>query len=429
MPATTDPITTTTATTTAAAAAVPLRPATSRAPGPPRRRAHRLRRWLARIAIAAALAGAVAVGVRAWLPDPVPVDVAVARRTKLVVAVEADGKTRIRDRTIVAAPAAGELERIALEPGDRVTRGARIAVIRALHPALLDRRSRAEAEAASAAATARERQTRTAVTRAAAAADAADRDAARARTLADRAAITASELDHTELARTLAHEDLAAAEQQARAAAAELRRTRAVLGARGAGDAAIEVVAPFTGTVLRVARDDAGPIATGAPLLELGDPATTEVVVDVLSVDAARLVPGTPATIAAWGGEPIAGRVRQIEPAATTQISALGIEEQRVDVLVTLDRVPPALGDGFRVEAALELWSRHDVLAIPIGALFRDRGAWAVYVVTGDTVALRRVEVGHRNADLAEVTGIEPGEQVVVHPSDRVTPGAEVTAR
>jgi HlyD family secretion protein len=298
---------------------------------------------------------------------------------------------------------------------------------------MLDARSRAEARARLAAALAHQRQGDTAVVRARAAHEVAAVDAERTRRLLARGAVTVSEREHAELAEQLAASDLAAAELARTAAAAEVAGARAVLSdGRGGGiAAAADVTAPIDGRVLRVVRDSAGPIAAGAPLVELGDPHALEVVVDVLSIDAARIAAGAPVTIEQWGGDrPLRGRVRLIEPSAFTKISALGIEEQRVNVVVVLDAAPPELGDGFRVEAHILIWRGEGVLVVPASAVFRDRGAWAVYAIAEGRARLRPIELGHRGRLDVEISrGLAPGDQVVLHPSDRIHDGARVEPR
>jgi HlyD family secretion protein len=416
-------------TTTTTATVPPPGPGLVPARGARRRSPRRARRWLKRGALVLVAAGAVTGGVYAWLPKPVPVDAAVVHRAPLVVTVDEDGRTRMRARFVVSAPVGGNLERIADEAGAAVTRGAVLARIQPLDPALLDRRTLSEARARLSAALAHQRQAKTAVTRARASAAAADRELERARGLLARGAITAAERERAELASELAGGDRAAAELAVEAAAAEVTGARAVLAGGTRDGAPVEVLAPSAGKILRVVRDDAGPIAAGTPLLEIGDPESLEVVVDVLSSDAARIAVGAPVVIDGWGGAPFAGTVRLVEPAAVTRISALGIEEQRVDVIVALDAAPPALGDGFRVEARIEIWRSDDTVVVPAGALFRDKGRWAVYAIAGDTVTLQPVELGQRNQLEAEVKGIAVGTRVVVHPSDRVADGVAVQVR
>jgi HlyD family secretion protein len=257
------------------------------------------------------------------------------------------------------------------------------------------------------------------------------RDADRARQLAARQAITAVELEHSDLAERLAIEDLGTAELSREVANADVAAARAVVAGGKPAGGAVEVRAPAAGQLLKIVRDSAGPVAAGASLVELGDPHAIEVVVDVLSSDGAQIAPGMQVALEAWGGDhPLAGHVRVVEPSAFTKISALGVEEQRVNVIVALDEdAPRALGDGFRVEARIVTWSASDVLAVPASAVFRDRGRWAVYAVDAGQARLRDVELGHRGRLDIEVTGLAEGTRVILHPSDRIRDGVAVTER
>lgn len=399
------------------------------------RRSNRAR-WIKRGLLAAFGIAILAAIVIAYLPRPVPVDVECAGRQQLEVTVEGDGKTRVRDRFVVAAPASGQLVRIDLEAGAHVDRGAALARIVAPEPAVLDPRSRGEAIARLAGAQAQERQAGEAIRRARAVRDLAVREAQRTRTLLERGAITAAERDRAELTEQTAIADLAAAEQQIRIAAAAVAAERAILGTderpQGAprGEASVSVTAPAAGTVLRIMRDSEGPIAAGTPILELGDPHDLEIVVDVLSSDAARIPIGARVRIEDWGGDrPVSGTVRVVEPSAFTKVSALGIEEQRVNVVIVLAATPERLGDAFRVTAQIELW-RGEVLAVPTSALFRDHGAWAVYAIAAGHAVLRHVDIGHRGAlDVEIARGLSEGDRVVIHPSDAVRDGVPVAAR
>ncbi len=343
----------------------------------------KLIRWVKRGLLALGALAIVGLLVRAWLPKPVVVDVAAAHRGELVTEVDEDGKTRVHDRFVVASPIFGNLERVELEAGAQVTKGDTIARIAPPNPALLDPRAREEASARLAAATARQRRAETAIGRAIAARDSAARDAERARTLEQHAAITKSEREHSELAEQLAAGDLAAAEAERTAAAAEAAAIRAVLGGGSTRvGRTIDVIAPTSGRVLRIVRDSAGPIAAGAAIIELGDPRAIEVVVDVLSSDGAQIAPGMEVLIEGWGGDrELHGHVRLVEPSAFTKLSALGVEEQRVNVIVALDDPPATLGDGFRVDARILTWRGAGVLLVPQSAVFRDRDRWVVYVV------------------------------------------------
>jgi len=393
-------------------------------------RRHAMARWSKRVLLgvgAAAVAGAV---IWAWLPRPVPVEVGTVRRGTLRVEVEEDGRTRVRARYVVAAPATGTLRRVTLAAGDIVERGDALARITPPDPTLLDERTRADAEARLAAAGARERQARTSVGRARDALAQAAREADRARALSPNG-VTVAELERAELAERDARAALAASEMQAEATAADVRAVRAILG-RTIGSSAGEIVlaAPVAGRVLRIVRDSEGPIVAGAPIVELGDVRAIEIVVDLLSADAARIAVGASATIEDWGGAPLTGRVQLVEPSGSTRISALGVEEQRVNVIVALADPPAALGDGFRVGVRVEAWKGEGVLTVPASAIFRSGDGWSVFVVSGELARLRPVELGHRGrADVQIVRGLVEGERVVLYPGERVQDGAEVASR
>ncbi len=393
---------------------------------------HRVRKWVKRIALGLVAIGAIAGIVYAWLPSPVVVDVSLASRTKLAVEVDEDGQTRVRDRFVVAAPTSGNLERIEIEAGRAVVKGDRIAQIDPPDPALLDRRSRDEAKARLAGAIARLHRADTTIARARATRDLAVREAASAKDLAARGAIGGVERDRLELQAQISIRDVAAAETERTAAAAEIAGIRAILGDNGAAatHTPLTVTAPTAGKILRVIRDSAGPVAIGAPLVEIGDPEALEVVIDVLSSSATQIRPGMEVAIENWGGDPLTGHVRMVEPSAFTRISSLGVEEQRVKVLVDIDKPPGSLGDGFRVDARIFLWRGTDVLAVPASAVFRDHDRWAVYAIEDGRARLRPVELGHRGRTAVEITGgISDGTPIILHPSDRVVDGVHVTER
>jgi HlyD family secretion protein len=408
----------------------PPGPGALQRPAHGRRRA--LNRWLKRIALGAgglAITGGI---VYAWLPRPVAVDAAVIRRGPLVVEVDEDGQTRVRDRFVVAAPITGNLQRIELDPGAAVTAGDAIARIDPPAPVLLDDHSRGEATARLAAAVAHQRRADIAITRAQLARDAAVREAARTRTLDQRGAIAGAERERYDDQEQLAIRDLAAAETERASAAAEAEAARAALGEGPARPArAAAVIAPATGRVLRVVRDSAGPVAAGAPLVEIGDPRALEIAIDVLSSDAARIAPGMPVAIEAWGGDaPLAGEVRRVEPSGFTRISALGVEEQRVKVIAAITDPPPALGDGFRIEARIFTWRGDRVATVPASAVFRDRDRWAVYAVERGRARLVPIEIGHRGRlDVEVASGLAVGAAVILHPTDRIGDGVAVEPR
>ena len=389
-------------------------------------------RWSKRVVIGVACAAAIVALVRAFLPSPVSVDVAMVTRAPLEVEISEDGQTRVRDRFVIAAPISGELDRVEVRAGDEVRAGGVVARIWPAKPPLLDERSRSELTARLAAARARERQATTAISRAVAARDLAVRDAERARRLASAGAITASERERAELAERLAIEDLAAAQQQRLAATADAAAIDAMLhegGARGVG-AGTPVTSPANGRVLRVVRESAGPVAAGTPVVEVGDPRAVEAVIDVLSGDAAKIVPDMEVQIDAGFGQPLTGHVERVEPSAFTRISALGVEEQRVNVVATIDNPPASLGDGFRIDARIITWRADAIRVVPASALFRDRGEWAVYVVEAGRARLHQVQIGHRGRTAVEIaSGLPDGATVIVHPGDRVTDGARIKAR
>jgi HlyD family secretion protein len=406
-----------------------LTPSTVRRPPAARKR---LVRWIKRGALGLAGCGVIAAAIYAWMPRPVVVEIGTAQRRPLVVEVDEDGQTRVRDRFVVFAPIGGTLERIAIEPGNEVQRDQVVARIRPPRSSLLDPRSHDEATARLAAAIARQRRAETSITRATAARDHAHLEAERTRTLASHNAVAVAELDERELAERLANADVTTAELDRSAARAEVEAARADLGGGPphATQDSVDVVAPVHGRVLRRVRDSAGPVAPGEPLVELGDPQDLEIVVDVLSSDAAQIAAAMPVELEGWGGDRVLrGHVRVVEPSGFTRISALGVEEQRVKVIVALDEIPAALGDGFRVEARIVLW-RGDALSVPASAVFRDHEHWAVYAVQAGRAHVEPVEVGHRGRLDVEITsGLRDGAAVIVHPSDQVVEGARVTAR
>jgi len=361
-------------------------------------------------------------------PDPLEVDAAVAKVAPMREVVREDGRTRVRDRYTIAAPFAGRLERIALREGDRVAAGD---VIARVAPAPLDERARRQAEATAAAAEAAARQAATRVTQAEAALANAQRTLERRRRLAEEGAIAEEELEQFELDVALRQDELNAARAATAAARADAEAARAVLvGAEGGGPA-VAVRAPAAGRVLRIPDRSARVVAPGEPLIELGETNAIEVVVPVLSEDAVRIAAGACVELTGWGGPDVLdARVREVEPSGYTEVSALGIEEQRVNVLIDPRELPPALGDNYRVEAAIVVWETDAALQVPASALVRRGNAWTVFVVDDDRVRVRTVEVGHRDGASAEIlSGLQADEVVILFPSDRIEEGVRVRAR
>jgi len=370
-------------------------------------------------------------------PVPIEVDVARVVQGSMSVTVDDEGETRIRRRFVVSSPVAGRLQRIELEPGDAVTRGQTVvARVQAEAPPLLDARSRAEAEAARASATSLLGQARAEEQRANATLDLARRELAREQELAGADLTTRQAVDLKESAVIAAEEAARAATFAVATAASELQRAEARVAPDriDAGGRVLSVLAPIDGIVLRRLRESATFVPPGEPLLEIGDPRDLEVVTDLLSNDAVRVSPGSTVRLEQWGGdETLTATVRRIEPSGFMKMSALGVEEQRVNVLIDFDDPDTAsmlLGDGYRAEVRIVIWEADDVVQVPTSALFREGDAWAVYVLDGASARLTTVTVDHRNSQSAEVLqGVSPGEEVVVHPPDTLTAGAEVSRR
>lgn len=395
----------------------------------------RVRRWFTRALLGIGAAVGVAGLAYAWRPNPITVDTATVTRGELIVAVEEVAKTRVRDRYVIAAPLAGSLLRIELRPGDRVEAGAVLARIAPMESPLLDPRTKIEAGSRSGAASAAERQAQAAIARSELASKHADDELERTRALVATGSLPQDALNHASLDSRLRREELASAKFAAQMAAHEAAMARAALARFQTAHPTdgFDVPAPISGTVLRVLSQSAGPVQPGTPLLELGDPAALEVVTEVLSADAVALSPGARATIERWGGAPLLGRVRRVEPSGFTRLSALGVEEQRVPVVVDLDEQRErwaALGDGFRVEVRIVVEQRASVLRAPIGAVFRRGEGWATFVVEKGKAHLQPVTLGARNdANVEILTGAAEGTTVVVHPNERVKDGVKVEAR
>jgi HlyD family secretion protein len=382
--------------------------------------------------IAAAVAWLV---LRALMPAPVAVDVAEVRRGPFEEVVEEDGRTRVRDRYVVSAPLAGRLERIALRAGDRIEEGAIVAVIQPTAPPLLDARTSRELTERVGATEATLEQTRATLARARAARDQSRVDHERVRKLAADGIVAAGDLDHARLAMELTERDLTAAEFAAHTAEHEVESARAALARiREGGDETFPVTAPIAGRVFRVLQESASVVAQGTPLLEVADPVDLEIVVDVLTSDAVRIRPGAPVRIEHWGGDaPLDGRVRLVEPSGYTKLSALGVEEQRTNVVVDLTS-PSArwqeLGDGFRVDAGIVVFRADDALKMPASALFRDAEGWAAFVVERGRARKRPVVSPRRSAREAQIEGgVAEGETVILYPTDVIGDGVAVTAR
>lgn len=393
---------------------------------------------MARRLIALLLALAVLGGL-AWAlwPRPVEVETAVIAPATLTVTVEAEGKARIRDVYTVSAPIAGQLQRVALEAGDPVTQGETVvARIQPTAPPLLDLRARRVAEAVRDAATVAVDLAKIQVTQASAELTFRQDELRRAETLREREAISARDHDAAVLAQSEALAALSSAQATLLVRERELQSASAALiqhdEAATDEDCCTELLAPVSGRVLRVLTESEQAVAAGTPILEIGDPALLEIEADFLSSDAVRVTEGAAAVIDGWGGPALAAHVLRVDPSAETEVSALGIDEQRVTIRLALDGDPAArqaLGDGYRVLAHVTVWQGEGLTAVPVGALFRQGADWAVYRVEDGRARLVRVTLGERTDSLAEVVaGLSVDDRVILHPSDRVTDGTAVTA-
>ncbi|HEX8789531.1 MAG TPA: efflux RND transporter periplasmic adaptor subunit [Polyangiaceae bacterium] len=392
------------------------------------------KRWARRVLGLLAIAGVGASVAVLLRPEPVPAEVTTASLGTMKVTIDESGRTRVRDRYVVLAALAGDLNRIELRAGDAVTRGQVIARIIPQAPALLDPRSRAEASARVAAATAAALRAQTEVARLELALQHARDDADRTARLVASGSVSPDEGKNARLDVELRNKELASARFGSETAAHEAELARAAL--MRYGDASktrdeFDIASPIDGRVLRVLQSSEGPVAPSTPLLELGDPRDLEVVVDVLTQDAVGIPNRAEVTLDRWGGAgPLAGHVRLVEPSAFTRLSALGVEEQRVNVVIDFDDPPerrPALGDGYRVETHVVTWEGSGVLRVTASAAFREGGGWAVFVVVDDRVHLRPIEIGRRNSSQLEVlSGLLDGDRVVIHPSEKLADGVRV---
>ena len=395
------------------------------------------RKWVRSLMIGLAAVLVVAVVVVAWIPKPVDVEVAEVSRGPLVVTVDEDGQTRVIDRYLISAPIAGNLGRIELDAGDAIEAGQILARLVPLPPPLLDARSRAEAQARVDAALAARSQSQAAVNRARVALDFAEKEAARARAVVEQGGLALSDAERAFSDERRSKEDLRSANFGSRVAEHKFKLAQfALLRLSGKSEDGehMEIISPVDGQALNILQQSEGVVQAGTPVIEVGDPAALEIVIDVLSQDATRIQPGATAEIVRWGGKrPLRAHVRAVEPSAFTKLSALGVEEQRVNVIIDLDEpreVWSTLGDGYRVEARISVWEDDDVIRVPASAVFRHEEEWATFVVENGEAVVRRVELGETNGLETEVvSGLEEGETVIGYPSDSVRDGVSVRAR
>jgi HlyD family secretion protein len=396
----------------------------------------KLRAKIGMLAIAVIVAAGLVCG---FMPRAQPVDIAEVKRAPLAVTVEEEGKTRVRERYQVTAPVTGYVRRSGLEAGDAVTAGQVLAVIEPTRAVALDPRSRAQAQAQVSAAQAALAVAEENARAATAAAQLAQQERVRAESLRASNFVSAQALDTARSAETRARAVQQAAAHSVRVARFERDTARAAvastarLQAGGATDV-LQVRAPVAARVLTLQQESEGAVAAGQPLLEIGNSDSLEVEVEVLSTHAVKIAPGSKVILDRWGGErAVAGTVRVVEPSGFTKISALGVEEQRVRVIVDFASPREAwqrLGDGYRVEARFVLWEDDDVLQVPTSALFRHGVGWAVFAVDDKRARLTPVETGQRAGLATQVlSGIAAGARVVSHPDDKISDGTRVKPR
>jgi HlyD family secretion protein len=382
--------------------------------------------------------GAAAIVVILW-PKPVAVETYTVARKHFEQVVEDDGRTRVRERYTVSSPVAGHILRIDLEAGDPVTEDTPLATILPNPPSMLDARAHEELEQRLGAAEAGRLRASAALQRAQSVLQQARADLDRTSTLVKKGASPVVQLERDELNARVAARELEAAQFEDHAAGHEVELARAAMAgpspsAGKAGTEPLVIRSPITGEVLRVIHESEGGVDIGSPLIEIGDPTDLEIVADILSTDAVSVTRGAAVRIAGWGGDkPLDGRVRRVEPSAFTKVSALGIEEQRVNTIIDIVSPPQqwsTLGDGFRVDVEIVTFATDDVITVPSGALFRDANGWNVYAIENGRARLRAVQVARQSGlEAMLVSGLSAGDQVVLYPSDAVRDGVKVGRR
>jgi HlyD family secretion protein len=382
--------------------------------------------------------GLAVLALLVWALTPTPREVETAQVTqgRFERAVQEDGKTRLRERYQVSAPLSGHLARISLKQGDDVAQDAPLASLWPSTPPMLDARSRAEQVAGTAALQAAWVRSQAMVERASTALAQAQADLQRSQSLEKQGFVAPARLETDRLSVQMREQELESTRQDAVAARFTLARSQAALGPVSpitqAGSPYV-VRSPLAGKVLKVLQPSAGMVMAGTPLLELGDPGRLEVVVDVLTEDAAQIRPGTPAQLANWGGETLQGIVRRVEPSAFTKVSALGVEEQRVNTLI--DILPPpasgsALGDGFKLDVRILVQVIEDAVQVPVSALFPAGTRSALLLMEGGRAKLQEVDVEARNGVSAWIkSGLTVGDRVIVYPDSQLREGDRVKAR
>jgi len=384
---------------------------------------------------------AIVVGAALFVATRTPaveVEAGTVARGPITVTIDDLAETRVRDLYTVSAPITGELLRVPLKPGARAIAGETLlARIQPAEPGALDARMLAQIQANVRALEAQSAAAQAQVEDALAAQELAERQLVRTVTLRERGFVAQAALDTARAARDRARAAVHAARQNAQAARESVSAARAGLiapGARASGRGIVEVRSPVSGTVLTVPQESMRVVVAGTPLVAVGDPAQLEMVTDLLSADAVQVKPGALVSVEDWGGErPLNGRVRLVEPFGFLKISALGVEEQRVNVVIDFAdprEVWARLGHGFRATVRIAIWEARDVVLVPISALFRSGNAWQVFRIEGGVARAVPVTIGRMNADVAQVLGgLARGDQVILHPGDKVEDGVKVQLR
>lgn len=385
--------------------------------------------------------GVAALAVWALMPRPLVVEVGTVRTGRFEQAIDEDGQLRVKNRYVISAPMAAELIRPTLKVGDSVRAGDVVARLTPLAPNMIDDRNRqvlqqrvGRDDAARMAAAAQLQRLQTTLTQT-------ELEAQRAQKLASDNFIAAAALDQAVLASRAAAQALAAGQAQLRAAEFTLAESQAALAKSQPSSLTpqntLSLTSPVDGQVVKLHLSSSAPVMAGQALLEIGDIRDMEAVVDVLSSDARQMAPGATVHISPGvGAPPMSGHVTRIEPVAFTKISALGIEEQRVNVIIDMDRLPDSaqrLGEGFRIDAHITLFAQDNVLLVPSAALVREGAGWQVLVVQNGRAHAKSVTVKERNADMAWVspdqgTGVQAGDLVLLYPGT-ITDGQRVKVK
>ncbi len=370
---------------------------------------------------------------------PIAVDIAMVSTGPMRVTIDEEGVTRVKDVYAVSSPIMGHLDRTTLDEGHAVIANETvIASIHPLDPPFLDQRTHAELTAAVDAARSSVALAKVELHRARTAHSLALSQYNRAAKLAETRTISTSQLENSLSKTELAQAQVASMqatiglrEAELAIAEARLQQPGNVNATQTEGDCCVHIVAPIDGIILKILTRSEQAVSPGTRIAEIGDPTNLEIVVDVLSIDAARIKPGARVEITDWGGETtIEGAVDSVEPAAFTKVSSLGIEEQRVNVIVEPKTVPPRLGHGYRVLAHLKIWERDNAVQVPVSALFRSNGTWSVFEVDGGRAKLKKIEIGQMNTEFAEVlSGMNENSIVVLYPNDLLEDGSQVEER